>query len=395
MSEATTVTITTYAEAKDAYRQKALRQALYDAGEVVMGDVLVNLHGEEHRNRRRLENRLFRRDTLERYEHELFPDVIGATLAPHAEAGHSETVKLGHEMMMNLAALTAGIDRPKGTPEETFHLYDYLMRFIEGATLAHYTGDIDAKRAEVARKLDEFDAEFLTPSIARRRAMIEAGEEPPADILTVLLQNREQLDLPHEVVLREVSFYLLAGAHTSATAFTRTLHRIFMWIADHPTDRERAQADPVFVQRCLHETIRLEPSSPVAMRWALEDVRLRTGTLIPQGAKAIIDLMAVNRDVDVFGADAAEFDPHRDLPDGVMPWGLSFGSGMHACIGSELAGGLVFADGEDRTAHLHGLVPQAVVAMLQAGARPDPEQPAVMDTTTERPYWGSYPVLFH
>ncbi|MEZ5268430.1 MAG: hypothetical protein R2789_07665 [Microthrixaceae bacterium] len=39
---------------------------------------------------------------------------------------------------MNLAATTAGIDRPEGTPEESFHLYDYLMLFVEGATLAHH-----------------------------------------------------------------------------------------------------------------------------------------------------------------------------------------------------------------------------------------------------------------
>ena len=35
-----------------------------------MGDVLVNLHGEAHRDRRRLENRLFRRETFELYERE-------------------------------------------------------------------------------------------------------------------------------------------------------------------------------------------------------------------------------------------------------------------------------------------------------------------------------------
>ena len=58
------ITISTYHEAKEAYRQKDLRQALYDAGEVIMADVLVNLHGTEHRDRRRLENRLFRRDTF-------------------------------------------------------------------------------------------------------------------------------------------------------------------------------------------------------------------------------------------------------------------------------------------------------------------------------------------
>lgn len=393
MSEPEIITITTYEEAKDAYRQKALRQALYDAGEVVMADVLVNLHGEEHRNRRRLENRLFRRDTVERYERELFPSVIAETLAPHIEAGRTETVKLGHQMMMNLAALTAGVDRPLGTPEETFHLYDYLMQFIQGATLAHYTGDKEAKAAEIRQKLADFDVEFLAPSIERRQRLIDAGEEPPTDILTVLLQNEEQLHLPHEVILREVAFYLLAGAHTSATAFTRTLHEIFQWVEAHPEDRERVRSDRLFLQRCMHETIRLQPSSPVAMRWALEDIELRTGRMIPKGSKTVTDLMAVNRDVTVFGPDAAEFNPRRELPDGVSPWGLSFGSGMHACIGGDLAGGLPFVEGDDPDDHLFGLVPAAIEAMMVANARPDPDDPPEMDTTTARPYWGRYPVL--
>ena len=43
------VTVTTFAEARQAYRHKDLRQALYDAGEVIMEDVLVNLHADEHR----------------------------------------------------------------------------------------------------------------------------------------------------------------------------------------------------------------------------------------------------------------------------------------------------------------------------------------------------------
>ena len=178
MDEPTVITIDRYDEAKEVYRQKALRQALYDAGEVVMADVLVNLHGDEHRDRRRLENRLFRRDTFELYERKLFPPIIAETLAPELAAGRSELVDLGHRVMMNLAALTAGVDRPLRTADETRHLYDYLMRFIEGATLAFYTGDRDAKRDEIAGKLDDFDREFLTPSLratpgdhrARRRA---------------------------------------------------------------------------------------------------------------------------------------------------------------------------------------------------------------------------------
>ena len=152
--------------------------------------------------------------------------------------------------------------------------------------------------------------------------------------------------------------------------------------------------DRLFVQRCTHETIRLQPSSPVAMRWALSDLRLKTGAQIPKGSKVVIDLLAVNRDRSVFGDDADDFQPHRALPDGVAPYGLSFGSGMHACIGQDLAAGLLVAPDATVDAHLFGLVPLAVQALFDAGARPDPDDPPQMDESTTRPYFGRYPVRF-
>ena len=394
MDEPAVITIDRYEEAKEVYRQKALRQALYDAGEVVMADVLVNLHGDEHRDRRRLENRLFRRDTFELYERKLFPPIIAETLAPELAAGRSELVDLGHRVMMNLAALTAGVDRPLRTADETRHLYDYLMRFIEGATLAFYTGDRDAKRDEIAGKLDDFDHEFLTPSLQRRQAIIEQGAEPPPDVLSVLLANEDKLHLPHDVVVREVAFYLLAGAHTSATALTRVVHHIFKWLEAHPDDLDIVRRDRLFVQRCTHETVRLQPSSPVAMRWALEDIDLKSGRHIPQGAKVVIDLLAVNRDESVFGDDAVEFNPLRTPPPGEPLYGLSFGSGMHACIGQDLAAGLVFRPESALEDHVFGLVPEAVQALFDNGVRPDSDDPPVMDDSTTRPYFGRYPVLF-
>lgn len=394
-------TITTLDEAREAYRSKHLRQALYDAGEVVMADVLVNLHGDAHRGRRRLENRLFRRETFMAYQEQLFPEVIEETLKPHVANERAELVKLSHQLMMNLAALTAGVDRPLQTPEETFHLYSYLMTFIEGATLAHYTGDIEAKRAEVADALERFDEEFLAPSTQRRRTMLAqvatgelAEDELPKDVLTVLLQGEKDLVLSREVIRREVAFFLLAGAHTSATAFTRTLDHLFGWRQAHPEEAQRIRDDRLFLQACVFETIRLFPSSPVAMRWALEPVALRSsGREIPKDAKVVIELMAINRDTEVFGADAAEFNPHRTLPEGVAPWGLSFGGRMHICIGQDLAAG-VLPHADDLSEHLYGLVPVAVQAMIDRGAAPDPDDPPVMNTTTQRPYWGRYPVVF-
>ena len=401
MSEPNVVTITTYDQARDAYRQKQLRQALYDAGDVVMADVLVNLHGDEHRARRRLENRLFRRETHARYERELFPPIVEETLTPHVDAGDAELVGLSHQMMMNLAAFSSGVDRPEGSAEETLHLYSYMMRFIEGATLAHYTGDRDAKRAEVAAALTAFDAEFLRPSIARRRtalARLDAGEigeeDLPRDVLTVLLRNQDDLELADDVVLRETCFYLLAGAHTSATAFVRTLHSVFEMTTSSPADAERARHDLDFLQRCVHETVRLQPSSPVAMRWALDEVVLDGGQRVEPGDKVVIDLMAANRDPAAFGAGADRFDPHRELPAGVAPWGLSFGLGMHACIGQELAAGTDSLGAPTGSDHLHGLVPVAARAVLAAGAAPDPTRPAELDPESARGYWRRYPVVF-
>src|SRR6478752_3013008 len=394
MSEQPTViTITDYAEAREVYRQRDLRQALYDDGEVIMADVLVNLHGAEHRDRRRLENRLFRREAYERYEIGLFPPIIAETLDPEVRAGRSELVDLGHRLMMNLAALTAGVDRPLRTADETRHLYSYLLVFIEGATLGHYTGDREAKAAEVAAALAEFDREFLAPSLARRAALLEAGKDLPHDVLSILAANEDSLHLPHEVVGREVAFYLLAGAHTSATAFTRVLHNVFTWLGEHPEDADHVRTDRVFLQRCTHETIRLQPSSPAGMRWALADVELESGRAIPEGSKVVIDLMQVNRDTTAFSADAARFNPHRALADRVAPYGLSFGMGMHACIGESLAVGMIYDGTQPVEEHLFGLVPMAVQAMFDRDVRPDPDDPPEMDTTTARPYFGRYPVL--
>ncbi|MEV5560720.1 cytochrome P450 [Nonomuraea wenchangensis] len=398
-AEETTIVLTTFADAKDAYRSKDLRQSLYDEGEVVMADVLVNLHGEEHRSRRRVENRMFRREVFERYERELFPQVIERTLAPYRAEGRVDLVRLGHELMLNLAALTAGVDRPEGTAEETGRLYAYMMKFVEGATLAHSTKDKAEQRRVIAQALEDWDAEFLAPSIARRRDLLAreaAGEdvEVPSDVLATLLRHAGELELPAEVVRREVAFFLLAGAHTSATAFVRAVDHILGWIEEHPEDAGLAATDPLFVQRCVHETVRLNPSSPIGRRRALAPVTLRSGIQIPQGAIVVIDLQSVNRDAEVFGADAAAFDPHRTLPPNVAPFGLSFAAGMHVCIGQDLAAGVVPRSGTDLDDHLFGLVTAVVRRMFAARVRRDPDDPPRRDANTQRPYWGSYPVLF-
>lgn len=395
------LTLSTFDDVRDAFRQKDLKQSLYDEGGVVMAGVLLTLHGDGHRARRRLENRLFRRDTFRRYERELTEEIIRGTLAPFVAAREADLVQVAYRVIMNLTALIAGIDRA-GTVEETESLLRYTKLFSVGATLVHSTRDHAVVRQEVADGLEEFGREFLSPSIERRRKLldqVDSGSLPPEalppDVLTTLLRNQDDLDLPADLVRREVAFYLQAGSHSTANAFTHTMHELFVWAEDHPDDLQRAVADRLFLQRCSHEALRLFPASPIAGRLALAPVRLRTGTEIPDGASVTLDLMAANRDPAVFGPDADRFNPHRLLPDGVAPWGHSFGGGTHACIGAELDGGLDPAQTRDHPGdHLFGTVTTLAAAVLAHGVRPDPARPPALDPDTSRPHFGSYPVIF-
>lgn len=395
------VELTGWRDVNEALRRKEARQALYDEGAVVMGDCLLTLHGDPHRDRRRLENRLFRREVFDVWENQLLAQTLTDTLAPFRAAGRGDLIVIGYRLAMSLTAHVAGIDHNSADPEATERLYGIVKKFSEGATLVHSTRNKDEVRAEVLAVMDEFDESVLQPAIARRVSLIGevvAGTRPenelPQDVLTTLLRNQDRLDLPHEVIRREIAFYLQAGAHSTANSLTHTLDQVWAWGEDHPVDLQQACADKAFLQRCMHESLRLEPASPVAWREAVSDFEV-AGRTITTGTRLVLDLKAANRDASVWGPTGNRFDPHRQVPEGAAPWGLSFGAGTHACIGQELDGGLVDGDmSGGTTQRLYGTVAVMAHAVLGAGGRRDHAAPPVLDPASVRKHYSSYPILF-
>ena len=302
---------------------------------------------------------------------------------------------------MNLTADFAGIDRPLKSARETEQLLALVMCFSEGATLVHSTRSKDAVRNEVRAALLEFEKSFYLPSLNRRRTLLErmrqgeiAETDLPRDVLTVLAQNEDRLDLPPDVMMREIAFYLQAGSHSTANATAHAFHDLYTWASEHPDDAIRMTTDPLFQQRCVHESLRLHPASPVAWRKPTCPMRLSTGEQAAAADRVVIDLARANKDTSVFGSDAEVFNPHRTLPDGVPPWGLTFGVGAHTCLGRDLDGGVLPREDCDPATHQYGIVPLFVRALFERGARPDPEHPARLAERTERPNWGSYPIVF-
>jgi cytochrome P450 len=401
-----TITLDGYAEVREAYRQHDLEQALYDAGGVVMADSLLVLHGAAHRTRRRVENRLFRRGTFRYWEKAFLRDVVRDTLAPFAAAGRADLLELGYRTIMNLTAMVAGLDKPTGSAAETNRavdaLYRFAKKFSEGATIVHTTRDPEQVRAEVAAALEEFDTIFLQPSIERREALlarVAAGEitedDLPRDVLTALLRNGDELGIDRDVLRRECAFYLQAGSHSTADAFTHAADDFFAWARREPEAADKARQDPALLQRCVYETLRLHPASPVAQRRALAPISLRGGREIPEGAFVVLDIAAANRDPAVFERPDV-YDPLREVPADVPRWGHAFGGGMHACIGTELAGGVPAPEGHpvSESERVLGTVTLMLEALLTAGGRPDPDAAPKRDPHSARDHFASYPVVF-
>lgn len=393
------IKITTYAEAREAFRCRDLRQALYDEGDALMHGVIVNLHGESHIARRRLENRLFRRDTFQMYESERIPAIIRNVMAPALAAGRGDLLPLARRAMMALSIDVAGVDRPAGTDEELDQFYALMDRLAKASVVAHATGNKEAIIADGNRALAEFETIFFKPSLDRRQALVDEVEggrlqadDLPRDVLTTLLLNHDRLDLSPGTVLREIAYYPWVGSHSTSNQFVHAMHHIFDWLDAHPDQRAELSADLELVQRFAHESIRLHPSSPVSVRKATADIAFKSGRTIAAGEDVVIDLVEANRDPKAVGAEPAAFNPFRKLSDGVPPWGLSFGHGAHACLGQELAGGIEADDALDH--HLLGTIAIMAGEALAGGARRDPANPALQDEGTTREMWGQYPVLF-
>ena len=233
--------VRTWAGARDVFRSRDLRQGLYDEAGTLMQGVIVNLHGDEHRARRRLENRLFRRDTFRWYETDVIPAVVHEISEPALAEGSGDLLPMARRTMMKLACVIAGLDVGDDEFEDVFVL---MHRLARASTAIHATGDRASLRADGLAALAEVEERFIRPSLARRAALLrEASEdELPRDVLTTLLRNQDALDLPADVAVREVAYFPWVGSHSTSNAFVHAMHHLFTWFEGHPADRQIGRA---------------------------------------------------------------------------------------------------------------------------------------------------------
>jgi cytochrome P450 len=127
----------------------------------------------------------------------------------------------------------------------------------------------------------------------------------------------------------EVLMYtsMIAGAGSETT--TRLIGFIGQLLAEHPDQRREVVANPSLIPMAIEEVLRYEAPSPVQARHVAHDVECY-GTTIPEGSIMLLLNGSANRDERRF-TDGERFDIHRGAAH------LSFGHGLHFCLGSALA----------------------------------------------------------
>jgi cytochrome P450 len=345
---------------------------------------------------------VFRKDVFLCYEKTILPRTLDETLAPYEAAGGGDLVDIGYRIMMNLTVDFAGIDRPLRTAEETGELLALLKDFSLAPALGQsLEADVEPRKQRIRDAMARFDDRFLKPSLSRRETLLAehvagriARQDLPSDVLMALVMGQDRLQMTELQLVQEGIFYMLAGAHTTIHSLTHAIHEVLEWAAANPEQVAELRANPFFVQRCVHESVRLHPSSPVAKRRALAELRLADGAVVAAGDEVVVDLRTANRSEALFGPVPGRFNPHRPIAKGPLPYGLSMGHGMHACLGRNLAIGVEPKAGADPALHQYGVVPLIVAALLKRGIVRDPADKPTKDETITRITWSRYPVLF-
>jgi cytochrome P450 len=159
------------------------------------------------------------------------------------------------------------------------------------------------------------------------------AEHPSDDIMTELLnvEFTDETETVRKLTRGELLTYLevLAGAGNETT--TRLIGWSAKVLADHPDQRAELVADPSLIPNAIEELLRFESPAPHVGRCVAKQDLVVHGTEVPAGSVMLFLLGSANRDERRF-PDGDSFDIHRK--DGRH---LTFGNGIHLCMGAALA----------------------------------------------------------
>ena len=272
---------------------------------------LLEIEPPEHTRLRTLVNRAFVSRHVEKMKPEL-AELADRLIDGFENRGETELLSSFADIIpVTMIARMIGIPEEMG-PQLLKWSHAYVRMYMFGRTRA----DEDAAE-QAARE----SSDYVKTVIAERRA------EPRDDLLTHMIHTEHKGQYLTEDELVSTTIVLLNAGHEA------TVHQIgnsVRIILDSGCDPAVLFRDEAATERTVEESLRICAPVHIFQRWALEPAEI-DGVAFKRGDKVSMILAAANLDPAKF-SDPLAFKPDRnEAPN------LSFGAGIHFCIGAPLA----------------------------------------------------------
>lgn len=273
---------------------------------------LLCLEGDEHHRLRSLLSRAFTPRSVERL-HSTIVDVLADLVDACTRRGECDVVTdIARPYPVPIVCALLG------APREDWEQFSLWADDIFKAFSFTPVPDLEAVAMGAWRELDAYTDDMID---RRRHTLTD-------DLLSDLIRAEDDHDrLDHAELRMLAAGILLAGTDTTRNQVAASIDVL----CDHPEQWDLLRRDPTLAMNAVHETMRHAPIACSTLRVAGEDMELG-GVPISAGTMVFLNLVSANHDPAVF-EDPDRFDITRSGSAPVM----TFGGGVHYCIGANLA----------------------------------------------------------
>jgi cytochrome P450 len=294
---------------------------------------ILHINGEDHTRLRSLVNPALSPRAVERYRpvmRELMQgllDDVGARadVVVAANGAASANGRVRCEFVESFAkpypslAIATVMGAPLEDAPRLHHWSNWIQRQFDVISMA-------TEREKIEQACAEF-YDYAQELVRARRS------QPADDLITKLIEAEEEGDRLNDVECINLVFNILVGGVD--TSQSQLAHAVRL-LAERPDQWQLLAADESLAEAAVEEALRYEPITPFTARLTTEEVTYRDVTF-PEGSLVAVCAFTGNRDLSEEDAGARGADAFDITADRGRARPLTFGAGVHYCLGANLA----------------------------------------------------------